>query len=102
MTDTGPSNQQIATAEGKAGHGKIVSGIIAGIITSYIMNQASLHGINFELLGISSEIVKSTIDGSLIGVIIGLTPSHFVAALCDMIIFFKTSIKQIREAGNSN
>lgn len=97
-----PTNQEIAVSKGKIGHGKIVSGIIAGILTSYLMNQASLHGINFELLGVSSELVKSTIDGSLVGIIIGLTPSHFVAAICDAKVFIKTSFKQISEAGNSN
>lgn len=103
MTDiNAPTNQQIASAEGKTGHGKIVAGIIASGLTNYVMNQASLHGINFELIGISSEVVKATIDGTLVGVIVGLTPSHFVAALCDAKVFIKTSLKQFREAGNTN
>lgn len=103
MTDTNaPTNQQIAAAEGKKGSGKIVSGIVAGIMTTYIMNQASLHGVNFQLLGISSEFIKSAIDGCLIGVFVGLTPTHFAAAVTDAIVFVKTTWRQWCQAWNSN
>lgn len=90
------TNRQIAIDQGKVGTGKIFSGILAGFISSYLMNQLSLHGINFEAdiipgVRISSEVVKSTLDGVLIGFFVGCTPSHFVAFVKDTIIFIKQS-----------
>lgn len=100
MTDI--TNQQIAKAEGQTGLGKVGSGIISGLLASYIMNQASLHGVDFQLLGISSELIKSSIEGLLVGVFVWMTPSHFAAAVTDGIVFIKATAKQWRDAWNSN
>lgn len=102
MTDMSSTpNQQLARDEGKKGLGKIGSAIIGSILTTYIMNQASLHGVDFTLYGIPSELVKSTIDGTIIGTLVGFTPSHFTAAITDGILFIKTTLRQWKEAWNS-
>lgn len=103
MTDISqPSNQDMATAQGKKGMGKVWSTILAAMITTYIMNQFSLHGVNFELdiggVKISSELVKSTIDGTLTGFFTWITPSHFLAWLCDVKVSCRKAWKQFREA----
>lgn len=100
MTDL--TNQQIAKDEGKKGFGQIGSAFISTIMATYIINQASLHGVNFELLGISSELVKSSMEGLLISGLVWATPSHFIAAIVDAIVFIKTSWKQIASAWNSH
>lgn len=102
MSDTGPSNQQVARIEGKTGLGKIGCSIISALLSSYLLNKASLHGVNFELLGVSSEVVKASIDGALTGILVGLTPTHFVASLCDAIVFVKSAFRQIGKAWTSN
>lgn len=98
MTDT---NQQIARYEGKIGLGKVGSAILTGWLTSYFMNQLSLHGINFETAGISSEMVKSSIESFIVGISVWATPAHFAAAITDGITFVKTTLKQWRDAWNS-
>lgn len=108
MTDTSitPNNQQIARSEGKTGLGKITAAILSAVIISYLMNQASLHGVNFEFeangIKVSSELVKSTLEGTLTGVFVGLTPNHLLASLLDVIAWVKNAQKQIRGAWNSN
>lgn len=47
---------------------RIVCGIAAGAVTPLILTQASLAGVNFETLGVNSEIVKGAISGVLTGV----------------------------------
>lgn len=102
MSDmTNKPNQLAAQEEGKKGLGKVSAGIITCILSSYIMNQASLHGVDFKLMGLSSELVKATIDGTVVGILVGLTPTHFVASLVDGIIVAKQSWKQIINAFNN-
>lgn len=100
MTDI--SNQEVANEQGKTGMGKVGAAILSGIFCSYVMNQASLHGVNFQLLGVPSEAVKSTIDGTMTGLLVGLTPTHFVASITDAIIFVKTTAKQWKQAWVNN
>lgn len=100
MTDI--SNQQAAVQQGKTGLGKIGSAILSGILTTYIMNQASLHGFDFTLCGIPSELIKSTLDGAIIGALVGFTPNHVIASIVDGIVFIKTAWRQIVSAWNSN
>jgi hypothetical protein len=91
MTNTTPS----------IGYGKVGASVVAAWLGSYTMTQLSLHGVNFEELGVSSEIVKSTIIGTLVGFITWASPSNFVHVLIDIIIFCKDSIRQIRSAINN-
>lgn len=96
MTDT--TNQKIAQDQGKPGFGKIGAGILSGFLTTFIMNYASLHGMDFTLAGIPSEVVKSGLDGALIGFFVGFTPQHVIAWTVDTIVFFKDWWRQLRNA----
>lgn len=105
MSDTNimsTTNQQKAKDQGKFGFGRIGAGILSGAISTFIVNQFSLHGVDFKLLGIPSEVVKSCIDGTLVGFFIGLTPDHFVAFVRDVIIFVKQSLRSWRDAWDNN
>lgn len=103
ITSTASTPNTVAAVEqGKSGWGKVISGFISGILTTYLTNKASLHGVNFEVLGVSSEMVKAGIDGAIISVSVWATPSHFVAAVKDGILFVKYAWRQWREAWNSN
>jgi hypothetical protein len=83
------------------GIGKIVSGILAAGLTSYFMNWCSLKGVNFALFGVDSEIVKSTLIGSLAGVFVGLTPQHIVQEIVDAILFLRSSYRKICKAATT-
>lgn len=102
MSNPAPTNQQIAEDQGKPGLGKIGAGILSGFLTTFIMNQASLHGVDFTVEGIPSEVVKSGLDGALIGFFVTLTPQHFVASVADSIIFVKRSLRSWRDAWVNN
>lgn len=107
MTDPSTTKQQIATEEGKLGFGKIAAGFLACGLSSYIMNQLSLHGVNFEEdiipgVKVSSEIVKSSLEGTLVGFFIYLTPQHFVAFVSDVLIFTKQTLKTWQNAWTDN
>ena len=91
MTDTQPT-----------GYGKVGASIVAAWVASYIMTQASLHGVDFSLLGVSSEIVKSTIIGVLSGFFTWLTPKAFVQSVTNAIVFGRQTIKQWHQALTSN
>jgi len=91
MTNTTPST----------GNGKIWASVVAAWLTSYTMTQLSLHGINFEELGVSSEIVKSTIIGILVGCITWLSPENLLHSTIEAIIFCKDAVRQIRAAINN-
>lgn len=97
-----PINQQIAKDEGRTGLGKIIAGIVTGFFTTYLMNQASLHGVDFEAAGVSSEVVKSAINSALIGASVAFTPAHFVACVKDYIIFIKKTQREWRNAWENN
>lgn len=103
MTDSTSSlnNQQIAQIEKRSGFGKIAAGMLAAGISGYIMTQLSLHGTNFELLGLSSEIVKSQIVAALTGLFVAFTPKHFVAGVTDGIVFVKQTWRTWRTAWTS-
>lgn len=96
------TNQEIAAVTGKRGLGKMGSAFISVILATYIINQASLHGVDFTLLGIPSEMIKSSLEALIATFIVWATPSHFVASIVDAIIFLKTSFRQIRQAWNSD
>lgn len=101
-----PSNQQMAAAQGKLGFGKFASALICGWLASYILNQFSLHGVNFEMANtipgvtVSSEVVKSTLEGSLEAIVVVLTPNHFVAFIVDAIVWVRRNYKKIFDAAH--
>lgn len=85
----------------KQGSGKIWSGVVAAGLVSYGMNWLSLHGVNFELLGIDSEVVKSSIIASIAGGAIKLTPENIVQQIKCFIIFIRRSVQEIKDAANN-
>lgn len=86
----------------EGGVGKIVAGILAAGVTSYIMNWCSLHGINFQTFGVDSEIVKSTLIGTIAGVFVGFTPAHLVQDIIDAILFIRSSYRKICNAATTD
>ena len=91
---------QQAQTDGSTGFGKMGIGILSGFLSTFLMNQASLHGVDFTLAGVPSEVVKSGLDGALVGFFVMLTPQHFVAWTVDTVLFFKNWWKQLRNAAN--
>lgn len=82
----------------KDGNSKIISCVLAAAISGYFMNYASLHGVNFEELGVSSEIVKSTLVGMVAGFFATLTPKNFVSSVRDTILFVRDALMSWRKA----
>lgn len=66
---------------------RIFVGAICSSITSYFLTYCSLHGVDFATLGISSEMVKGGIVGSITGFIIA--PITFIYKLRDMVLWFR-------------
>jgi hypothetical protein len=83
------------------GYGKVGASIASAWLASYCMTQLSLHGVDFAELGVSSEIVKSTVIGTLVGFFTWLTPQNIVNEITSIIIFCKNAIKQWRNAINN-
>lgn len=77
---------------------KLIAAFLAAWSTSYIMTQASLKGVNFELLGISSELVKSTIIAHLVAFFVWATPRNIVQAIRELILFIRETWKTWRDA----
>lgn len=107
MSDTSNqlNNQQIAAVQGKSGTGKFWAGLVAAGLSSFIMNQFSLHGVNFEVsdtvipgVKLSSEFVKSSLEGGLTGFLVWITPAHIVAWIVDCKKSFKDYLQQIKDA----
>lgn len=80
---------------------KIVSGILAAAVTSYFMNWCSLRGVDFKILGVDSEIVKSSLIGTLSGIFIGFTPHNFVQSVVAAILFIRGSWRKIEDAATT-
>lgn len=95
-------NQAIAAAEGKKGLGKIYAIVIGVMASTYITNWCSLHGVDFKFeyggVAISSEVVKSALETSIVTMLYGATPEHFKAWCLDAILKVRISIKQFKEA----
>lgn len=84
----------------RSGFGKVVSSILAAGLSGYIVNQLSLHGVDFAALGVSSEIVKASIEGTLVGFMVWLTPQNFVDEIVCFITFCRASWKKIKVAAD--
>lgn len=85
-------------SEKKTGFGKVGSSILAAAISGYVVNQFSLHGWDFAALGVPSEVVKASIEGTLVGFFVWATPQNFVEFLVCSITFCKKSWKEIMGA----
>ena len=66
---------------------RIVIGVFAGFFSSYLLNQCSLHGIDFKTAGVDSEVVKSALQGTVIGLLVA--PRNIVYSVVDGILFVR-------------
>ena len=83
------------------GKSKVVAGIIAAGVTSYLMNWCSLHGVDFKVFGLDSELIKSSLVGTIAGTVIGFTPKNIVQDIVNIIIFVRLSYRKITSAATS-
>lgn len=92
------SNQPLDQASaGKANDFvRLAAGAVAGGFSSYLLTQLSLHGVDFRELGIDSEIVKSTITGFLVGIVVA--PRNIIFTLRDSILFCRFACKVLWDA----
>lgn len=56
----------------------VLKALISSGLASYFMTQCSLHGVNFETLGVSSEIVKSTLIAGFVSFFTWLTFANLI------------------------
>lgn len=82
----------------KSGFAKVGSSILAAGLSGYFVNWLSLHGVNFTEFGVSSEIVKASLEGTLVGFFVWMTPQNLVDEIVVFIKFCKSSWKQISGA----
>lgn len=74
---------------------------MAAILASFLVNQLSLAGVNFETLGVSSEIVKSTIVGNLVVFFAWITPSNVAMGVRNAILFIRNTWQSWRSAAEN-
>lgn len=69
-----PSNQGLSsTGNGKTGVPlllRVACGVVASGVSGWVLNWFSLHGVDFKVLGIDSEFVKSSIESTLTGLFV--------------------------------
>lgn len=75
---------------------RIATGIISGGISTYMLNYLSLKGVDFKTFGVDSEMVKSAIDGTIVGVV--SAPSNLVYTLRDGILWVRFACKTLWNA----
>lgn len=68
---------------------RIAVSVLATSMTTYVLNQFSLHGWNFAALGVDSEIIKSSIEGTVAGVV--AAPRNLILSLGNGLIFVRWS-----------
>lgn len=94
MTDCPPKKD--------SGFGKVGSSILAAALSGYIVNKFSLHGVDFTEFGVPSEVVKASIEGTLVGFFVWLTPQNFIDEVVCFIVFLRASWRKIRNAANGD
>lgn len=72
---------------------RLVVGFISGGLTSYILTQCSLRGVDFSTSGIDSEIIKGTINGTIVGFVVA--PRNIIYTLCDGILFVRFAARTL-------
>lgn len=75
---------------------RILLGVTASSTTSWMLTFGSLHGIDFTTLGISSEVIKSTITGGLTGVFVA--PECIPLAIAGCILSLRLANRTIKNA----
>lgn len=80
----------------KIGMNRILAGVVAAWISSWFLTWCSLRGVDFKTFGIDSELVKSSITGSLVGFFIA--PDTLFAGIRDFIIWLVDWYKSLRQA----
>lgn len=75
---------------------RMIIGAIAAWVSSYLLNQLSLAGVDFKTLGLNSEMVKSTIEGVFVG--LAVTPKNLVYSIRDGILFTRFALKTWHDA----
>lgn len=76
----------------------VIQAMLAAILASFLVNQLSLAGVNFETLGVSSEIVKSTIVGNLVVFFAWVTPANIATGVRSTILFTRSTWLSWRSA----
>lgn len=92
MTDTTIKDEKVAPKS------SIFQAMIAAAVASYFVTQLSLAGVNFETLGVSSELVKATIVGQLTVFFGWATATNVVTSLRTSILFVRNSYLSLRQA----
>lgn len=80
------------------GGGKAWVAAAATFGATFGMNYLSLHGVDFSVWGISSEIVKSSIEAGLLLFLTWLTPDHLVDSVVRSILWVRMSARRIWRA----
>lgn len=93
MTDTTISMPKIRTAPIWV---RIVCGMVASGFSGWFLNFLSLHGVDFKVLGVDSEFVKSSIESTLTG--IGTAPECIPLAIAGIIVSLRLACRTIRDA----
>lgn len=80
------------------GNGKAWVTFAAAICTTYSMNWLSLRGVDFQVLGVPSELVKSGIEGLMLGFFAWITPDHAVDAMVESILWCRRAVARVWSA----
>lgn len=75
---------------------RLVVGAVGGGLSSFLLTQLSLHGVDFKELGIDSEIVKSAITATIVGLLVA--PRNILFTIRDSILFARYALKIIWDA----
>lgn len=104
MTDTSTVKKTASNVPESTNIGvRLIVSALVGAFTSYMLNKASLHGVDFEALGVSSELIKSSLIGTITGLV--AAPRNIVFALRDGILFIRfagTTIWQAIRYGSAD
>lgn len=97
-----PDSTQPVTPAPQGGGFSIGASFLAAGVTSYLMTQASLHGVNFEVFGVSSEVVKATIIAHLVAFFTWASPANVSATVRGAIVYVKTTLRSWHDAWTNN
>jgi hypothetical protein len=79
---------------------KTIGLAVISAAATFALNYASLHGVDFQTIGIPSELVKAAIVGHLISFYDWVTPDNLVDAVVQSILWIRESCAKIRGALN--
>lgn len=80
----------------KVGMNRILAGVIAAGMSSWLLTWCSLHGVDFKTFGVDSELIKSSITGSLVGFFIA--PDSCLNSIRDFLIWCYDWARSLRTA----